>query len=95
MTVYLAKFAIAKVSQLITKMRDKRVNKMTDFITEVRNEHYAKLLESADMLDIMDEQPYNIFERHQLKSALYKDRINMTRKFEFRIIQVLYEVDSK
>ncbi len=93
--MYLAKYAIAKMAQRIARIRDKKVDKMTDFITEVRNEHYAKLLESADMLDVMDEQPYNIFERHQLKSALYKDRINMTRKFEFRIIQVLYEVDSK
>ena len=90
--IYFSKYVNSIMAKFLN-IKQKEVDTLVNFVVEVRNEHYAKILASADLLDVMDEFQYDETEKQLLKHFLKKDRNKLTRNFEIRIVQTLKDVD--
>ncbi|MCL6275095.1 hypothetical protein M3P19_13835 [Muricauda sp. 2012CJ35-5] len=90
--IYFSKYVNSIMAKFLN-IKQKEVDTLVNFVVEVRNEHYAKILASADLLDVLDEFEYDETEKQLLKHFLKKDRNKLTRNFEIRIVQTLKDVD--
>ncbi|MEM6866181.1 MAG: hypothetical protein AAF575_13390 [Bacteroidota bacterium] len=92
--IFFIKYMIRKVGHIIQKSKKKDVDALINFVIEVRNEHYAKMLESADSLELLDDFNCDEIEKAILKDILRRERLTNTKKFEIRLVQTLHKVHA-
>ena len=93
-TIWLTKYMITKIASILQKSKKKDVDTLVNFVIEVHNEHYAKILKSANSLEVLHEFDCSAEEKYTLRQILKRELQTGSKQFEVRVIQTLHKIDD-
>ena len=93
-TVYFVKYMIAKIGSVLQTSRNKDVNTLINFVVEVQNEHLARILKSANALELLHEFKCSDEEKELLRKMLKRELQTSNKQFEVRVIETFHKLDD-
>ena len=92
--VWFIKYIIIKIGDILDKSKRKDVDTLVNFVIEVHNEHYAKILKSANSLEVLHEFDCSAEEKYTLRQILKRELQTGSKQFEVRLIQTFHTLDD-
>ncbi|WP_435623540.1 hypothetical protein [Flagellimonas sp.] len=93
-TIYFIKYMVIKIGSALEKSKKKDVDTLVNFVVEVHNEHYAKILKSANSLEVLHEFDCSAEEKYTLRQILKRELQTGSKQFEVRLIQTFHKLDD-
>ncbi|MEM9078448.1 MAG: hypothetical protein AAGC43_15500, partial [Bacteroidota bacterium] len=94
LAIFFVRYIIAKIVSILRISRKKDVDTLVNFVVEIRNDHYDKILESANSLELMHEAEFSLEEKERLMQIVKREIQTNTKAFEIRIVQTLQGIDD-
>lgn len=94
LAIFFVKYIIVKIGSILQTSRKKDVDTLVNFVIEVHNEHYAKILKSANSLELLHEFDCSEEEKYTLRQILKRELQTNNKQFEIRIVQTLHGIDD-
>ncbi|MEO0900789.1 MAG: hypothetical protein AAFY00_01815 [Bacteroidota bacterium] len=92
--VWFVKYIIAKIEDTLDKSKRKDVDTLINFVVEVQNEHLARILKSANALELLHEFKCSEEEKELLRKMLKRELQTSNQQFEVRVIETFHKLDD-